>query len=321
MGTSSKRFLEMPLGASLILLLLPAFSCKYTTKRIYPRKPTACKIWIVNIRIRFIVLLSLSLLTHFIAELIIFLKARRQESVWRYFSFLKYNFQKKKFSLAGIPTLKIGDLVLIISGNIAPVDLLLLDCGVMKYGENTCRVNEDRIYGRPNIVNKRSIRKFDEETSEQDRVKSYEHIPKLVEQLTGQIEYGPPIEGVMHIKGSFKLRNDPRISPMNYNNILFSGSKLATNWAFGMVLFNGKTSSIIRKNRLAQCIKRGHAKKYGSFFGLSNRINAVFVVLSFIFGFAFLSYYSLSKKNMVFFFFSNQSKSNRTGCQSICSFL
>ena len=83
----------------------------------------------------------------------------------------------------------------------------------MRYGENTCRVSEDRIYGKSKAVNKRAIRKFDEDSYNQDRVKTYHHLAKLVQKLSGQISYDSPSQKMPlnhRIGGSFKLRNDPK---------------------------------------------------------------------------------------------------------------
>lgn len=169
----------------------------------------------------------------------------------------------------------------------------------MKYGKNTCRVNQDRIFGHSKVVNKRAIHNFDEESNLQDRVKTHHGLSKVVDKLNGSVAYDAPRVGSTTLSGHFKLQNDPRLNTITESNILFCGSKLETNWAFGMVLFNGSNVSVVKKNLISSSSSHFLEKRFGSFFKLATYVNLIHVVLSLIIYSLFLTSYFASEKKMV----------------------
>ena len=88
---------------------------------------------------------------------------------------------------------------------------------------------------------------------------------------------------------------------------------MATNWAFGMVMFNGETTTIIRRNRISWSLLDGLKKKKGSFFWYANSISVVQVALTIVATIASLNYFFFHEKNMVQILTKNRAISKADG--------
>lgn len=68
--------------------------------------------------------------------------------------------------------------------------------------------------------------------------------------MTCVIDYDNPEDARGEYSGSFKIKNDPKVSRFSTNNILYCGSRLFSEAMIGIVLFNGQNTKIFRQNMI-----------------------------------------------------------------------
>jgi magnesium-transporting ATPase (P-type) len=141
----------------------------------------------------------------------------------------------------------VGDVIKIKYCEICPFDILILDTSEQRYNDNILKTNERRIKGENRIRIKRAVRNLELRNRSTPQNNS-DYLTRLVQKLNGLIEYDPPSASDKSFSGVFKLKNDPIVTTMTEDNILFCGSKLYSKEVVGMVLYNGDNTKVLQKN-------------------------------------------------------------------------
>lgn len=81
-------------------------------------------------------------------------------------------------------------------------------------------------------------------------VASNQFVEKFCSKMTCVIEYDNPDDTRGDYSGSFKLKNDPKVSRFGTNSVMYCGSKLFSEAMIGIVLFNGQNTRIFRQNMI-----------------------------------------------------------------------
>ena len=102
---------------------------------------------------------------------------------------------------------------------------MILDTSEQRYNDNILKTNERKLKGENRVRIKRAVRNFDIRNNTQV-VNSRDYLSKLSKKMNGYIEYDQPSGFIEHITGIFKLKNDPKVTNITEENILFCGSKL-----------------------------------------------------------------------------------------------
>lgn len=118
-----------------------------------------------------------------------------------------------------------GDIVSMRYCDVLPFDMLILDSTDQRFSENIVRVNERQITGRNYITMKRAIRNFDIKSINTD-FKNKEYTSHLLRALSGHVEYDCPTKNSFKFNGIFKLKNDPKVTKIIDENIVYGGSKI-----------------------------------------------------------------------------------------------
>ena len=208
-------------------------------------------------------------------------------------STLKKHRRMKKDQLAWreirLSKVQVGDIVRVKYCEVCPADLLILDTSEQRYNDNIFKTNERKIKGENRIRIKRAIRNLDLKQSALD-TKSPEYLSRLTRTLNGYIEYEPPSGTTERFSGEFKLKNDPKITNITDENILFCGSKLYSKEVVGMVLYTGNHTKIFQKNyiqkygmhRIVYKTSRigRYARNYSLLFlGVSVLLSSIFMIV------------------------------------------
>jgi magnesium-transporting ATPase (P-type) len=130
--------------------------------------------------------------------------------------------------------MKVGDIVNLSYCSVAPVDLLILDTSESSYNERVLKTNERKISGQNFISIKRSIRNLNLDNTKQNFHDS-QYITNLKRSLNGFVQYSSPQSKKEGLLGAFKLKNDPKVTRIRAENILFCGSKLFTKEYFQVI--------------------------------------------------------------------------------------
>jgi magnesium-transporting ATPase (P-type) len=169
----------------------------------------------------------------------------------------KSGLQEKPVSISNI---KVGDLVYLKGDSISPADILVLDTSNTRHADKIFHVSERKVTGDNKTSTKFAIRNFhtyhkvsrNTPTANLEpsnilptkqsalQAKSVgnqalnetldpEAKDKIIKKLVGHIEYDFPSPEA-EFGGSFKIKNDPKVSRITKDNILFCGTKLYTNW-------------------------------------------------------------------------------------------
>ena len=215
----------------------------------------------------FIPVLLWSLSQRVAGFLMFYLEVGEFEKRWNSFELtrlklLRTGLQEKPVSIAKI---KVGDLVFLKGDSISPADILVLDTSNTRHADKIFHVSERKVTGDNKTSTKFAIRNFHSHNIAQtaggnnivpQNIFSTRQSPlkesvlgqptpsssatakellgteakeKLIKKLVGHIEYdGPSPEA--EFGGSFKIKNDPKISRITKDNVLFCGTKLYTNW-------------------------------------------------------------------------------------------
>ena len=217
-------------------------------------------------------------------EVYYFYKVSSQEKMWSDFTFLKFNFKEDKFGRCKMGMLKVGDLIVVKRGNVSPVDLLVLDTGLTKQRMKVFVTLENRLFGIENFVHKSSIKNFSQDKQVKERNTSAESTINLIPRLSMQLNYAAPEASDITNSyfGTYKLQNDPKMNPIRKKHIMFCGSKLASNWVFGIVLYNGCNSHVFYKHQNMFSLRNRISKKSGRFLRIGNFMILISLLSSFI---------------------------------------
>lgn len=131
-----------------------------------------------------------------------------------------------RWKTISLKSIKVGDIIKLQYCDIAPVDVLILDTSEQRYNENILRTNERKIRGENNFRVKRAIRNLELRTNSYGTVQTGDYLARLCRKLNGYIEYSAPSGAVDGFSGVFKLKNDPIVTNITEDNVLFCGSKL-----------------------------------------------------------------------------------------------
>jgi len=203
-----------------------------------------------------------------------YFKVKEMESIWDQSSIHKVNSTTHNWSSVEFRKLKVGDLIMLKHGTVAPADVLIIDTSDTHFSEQILNSNERRVTGCNRMTIKRAVKNLRNKNSTKN---PHEAIRNMLPMLEGQLEYEAPSERVAHFYGSYKLNNDPQISKINHKNMLFCGTQLHTSWMIGIVLFTGQDTKIIQMNML-QWTKFQRIRKETKISKISVFINWLFVV-------------------------------------------
>lgn len=153
-------------------------------------------------------------------------KVKKLEVEWNKTAFNKLG-TEAGWNRVPISDMNVGDIVKLSYCSVAPVDLLILDTSESSYNEKVLKTNERKISGQNYISIKRSIRNLNLGVSNEN-FNDPEYIVNLKRSLNGFVQYSSPQSKKEGLLGAFKLRNDPKVTRIRAENILFSGSKLFT---------------------------------------------------------------------------------------------
>lgn len=199
----------------------------------------------------YLVYLAVILAERLIVSLILLGKLKQIETLWskKDMHRLKLYNNQYMWRQVQIFNLKVGDMVKLTEGTISPVDLLIIDTSHSRYSEKIAYTNENKITGKSRVVIKNSVKNmndlritFDKDKTEDEKLK------EVMMSMNGFVEYDPPNMNKYKVKGIMKLKNDPKVTLFDNSNVMFSGSKLHSEWLIGMVLYNGKNAKILNKN-------------------------------------------------------------------------
>ena len=151
-----------------------------------------------------------------------------------------------------------GDIIMLRNETISPVDMLILCTSELLHSEMTLLTDERKITGRNKISVKNAIRNLtDQNIGNQNTLEltSSGFLERFCKKMCGMIEYDAPGVSSTEISGSFKLKNDPKVSRFGNNNIMYCGSKLNSEAMIGMVLLTGKNTKIFKQNVMTDSLK------------------------------------------------------------------
>jgi magnesium-transporting ATPase (P-type) len=180
-----------------------------------------------------------------------------------------------------VKNLKVGDIVRMKYCNVCPADLLILDTSEQRYKEYVLQTNQRKIKGQNKSKIKRSVRDLGIRTAQLMAQKEY--LGKLCKKLNGYVEYNPPNGLKQKFNGTFKLKNDPKVTHLTEDNLLLAGTKLYSSEMVGMVMYVGKDCSVFQKNFIEQWKTDKRRPKQAFMFKLLNKAIIGLLSLSLIF--------------------------------------
>ena len=170
----------------------------------------------------------------------------------------------------------IGDIIKLKQGEISPCDLLVLGSTETLNGSFVCRVDSLYDDGKTLRQIKESItltKSFGHWIEQDQTVKSF------LKHLDAKIEYMRQ-KGDHSIKGSFKLKADPRVEQFDDVNIVKKGSLLRSIHIYGLVLFNGRKCLDSNTKQTVFITKSSRTEeKMKTFTSVLITINLVFAIL------------------------------------------
>jgi magnesium-transporting ATPase (P-type) len=135
--------------------------------------------------------------------------------------------------------LKVGDIVQLMQGEVAPCDILILNTSELVQNRYICMVDSWFANGTIKSEIKYAVsvtRQFGKLFAKQDSL-----IFQALNRLSGTIEYWP-FTVSDSFKGTFKLKSDPKIEDLSNENLIRKGSVIHTQYVTGIALFCGSTS-------------------------------------------------------------------------------
>jgi magnesium-transporting ATPase (P-type) len=144
--------------------------------------------------------------------------------------------------------LMVGDVIRLTEGTVSPADLLVLDTSQSRHSEKILYTNESKITGKSRTIIKTAVKNVsDFRLSQSKSLGEEERLSEFMQRLTGYIEYDPPSSQKISLKGTIKLKSDPKMTVFDSINVVLAGSKLYSEWMIGLVLFNGRNTKIMMK--------------------------------------------------------------------------
>lgn len=128
----------------------------------------------------------------------------------------------------------VGDIVKLRRDEVAPCDMLILTTGEELNGVQICRVDTFIDDGKMIRQVKEAVsltKSFANLAVDDTRLKDY------LKRLYARVDY---TRQNSEIKGSFKLKADPRVENFDNTMVIFKGSILKSEFLIGLVLYNGK---------------------------------------------------------------------------------
>lgn len=181
----------------------------------------------------YLIYLAVVLTERLLVSLYLLSKLKKVERLWSKKDIHRMKLYNNQYiwRQAQVFDLMVGDIVKLTEGTISPVDLLILDTSHNRYSEKILYTNEGKITGKSRVVIKTSVKnmndlriRFDKKMTEDERLK------ELMTTINGFIEYDPPNMNQYKVKGIMKLKNDPKVTLFDNRNVMFSGSKLHSEW-------------------------------------------------------------------------------------------
>jgi magnesium-transporting ATPase (P-type) len=200
---------------------------------------------------QYLIYLFVILLERVIISVMMLNKLKQVESIWSKKDIQKMRFYNNQYIWKPVQVfdLRIGDIVKLKEGSISPADLLVLDTSQHRHSEKIIYTNESKISGKSRIKVKIAVKVVkDALHREKGAALDQEKLEELMKSMNGYIEYDPPCANLYRAKGVVKFKNDPKANVFTNNNVMFFGSKLHSEWAIGMVIYNGKNVQILKKN-------------------------------------------------------------------------
>lgn len=135
--------------------------------------------------------------------------------------------------------LKMGDIVQLYQGEVAPCDVLILNTSDLVHNRYVCTVDSWFANGTIKSEQKSAVgvtRHFGKLFAKQDQ-----SIAQALNRLSGTIEYWP-FTISDSFRGTFKLKSDPKIEDLTPDNLIRKGSVIHTQHVTGLALFCGSKS-------------------------------------------------------------------------------
>ncbi|EAR93104.2 adenylate/guanylate cyclase domain protein (macronuclear) [Tetrahymena thermophila SB210] len=155
--------------------------------------------------------------------------------------------------------LEVGNIVWLKNGEIAPADLLILDCR-----QSFCTVEEDIQNGKTYQIEKYPPQL----TSVSVHSKLKQNMFEYRKLLSGRIEYTKQSRR-KEFSGFLKMNKDPKGENLDCRNIIYRGSKLVfSEWVYGIVLYAGKDTKIYQQSYNKETMKTSFFGKKAKLFFL-----------------------------------------------------
>jgi magnesium-transporting ATPase (P-type) len=206
----------------------------------------------------YVVALILIFLQVMLFHFVYFKEVLNMERKWNKMEILRLTLVRNSIQSKSIKIsdLKVGDVVYLKGDTISPADIMVIDTSNQRHADKIFHVSERRITGDNKIMTKNAIKNMNPQKSDKaprsiSNIGGKQFIPdmadKLLKKFSGYLEYDAPNSFVDFV-GSLRLKNDPRVSKVSKDNILFCGTKLYTTWIIGMVIYNGFYTKIMQRN-------------------------------------------------------------------------
>lgn len=199
----------------------------------------------------YLIYLAIIVVQRMVISMFLLAKLKRIENLWSNKDIHRMKLYNNQYVWRSVQifNLMVGDMVKLTEGTISPVDLLIIDTSHSRYSDKIAYTNEAKITGKSRVVIKNSVKNMNDLRITLDKNKTEDnHLKDLMVTMNGFIEYDPPNMNKYKVKGIMKLKNDPKVTLFNNSNVMFSGSKLHSEWLIGMVLYNGKNARVLNKN-------------------------------------------------------------------------
>jgi magnesium-transporting ATPase (P-type) len=171
--------------------------------------------------------------------------------------------------------LKVGDIVQLTHGQVAPCDILLLNTSELHKNRYSCTV--DTWFAAGTVRNEQkfaldTVRPFSKLFS------SINTTLQGMSRLTANIEYYPFSQND-DFKGTFKLKSDPKVETLKNENLIRKGSTIHVAHVVGLVLYSGTSSLYYKNASINMKIKNSTALRFIFWYTLTSAVlNQIFSI-------------------------------------------
>ena len=133
----------------------------------------------------------------------------------------------------------VGDIMLLKRNDIAPCDMLLLATSEKLQGVQVCRIDPMFVNGVSGKLVREAIsltKSFNDWTADATTM------PRFLKRLSARVSY-QEVDG--KLQGKFKLKSDPRVERFEEAHVVRTGFIVLSEYCVGMVIFNGRTRTIV----------------------------------------------------------------------------